>query len=529
MLRVCFASESMTFTSACSANFRVPGSSPASFIESVATCDNGTEFCGYDVQLWEEIAADMGIHEGQDWLRVCVGAKASAFALEDMAEYEHAHIARNDSDETTRIDRLGSFRPARVCDILASGTAVNSERVDVLGLKFTHPILQSPIAALVYSPDRHLSMWDFFRPMTPRLWSVMLITILLVPVAVVGLELVLSEKNRYRYERWRWRGRLGVVHAFGEGIWESIGHFLHTHHFPVSSTPARVVVAAYAFLTLVFANTYLANLAAFTTIDRLMDATATFHDLWGTPVGVFAPFRKAIDDAFGFTTTIIAVDGGFWGDAVVQGLANGTYSAVMFYEHSLQYLVDRDSAVPLRILDERVRLTDTDFVFRRTFPDDAIRRGVDTAIIALRESGRLAELQQQFIPSNLSGNEANSGGSGRAMPVTFYPLAGAWILYGTAILCAFTLAFVRLWTAWTHPEDRAARALSVKTRVFKTVFSSTANARLMGCDRGAAPNMRRVDDGDGVLADCMLMLEDVRGKLEGTRDRIVDESIPPSS
>ena len=104
-------------------------------------------------------------------------------------------------------------------------------------------------------------------------------------------------------------GRVRVRYAFGVGLWESLCHVLHIDHMRVFAVPARIVVAAYAFVVLVFSNTYLANLAAFLTADRLNTQSRTLRDLWGKPVGTYGIFQDAIEQAYGLSTIDIPAVG----------------------------------------------------------------------------------------------------------------------------------------------------------------------------------------------------------------------------
>ena len=52
----------------------------------------------------------------------------------------------------------------------------------------------------------------------------------------------------------------GLRRAYGEGLWESICHPLQINHMRVFAMPSRLIVAAYAFMVLVFSNTYLVRI-----------------------------------------------------------------------------------------------------------------------------------------------------------------------------------------------------------------------------------------------------------------------------
>jgi hypothetical protein len=79
------------------------------------------------------------------------------------------------------------------------------------------------------------------------------------------------------------------------GVWHAISHVLHMNCLRVFSAPSRTVVTAYAFIVIVFSNTYLANLAAFLTVDRLNNHINSFHDLWSKAVGTYPVYIDLLD------------------------------------------------------------------------------------------------------------------------------------------------------------------------------------------------------------------------------------------
>lgn len=521
-LRVCFAFESMAYTPVCSANFTVPYSDPPVKLESISNCP-GRDYCGYDPDLWGAIADRSGLQEGRDWVRVCAGSSAYSYVLEDMAEYESIHIKRNDSDSSTAIGERGEFRPAGACDVFASGMAATEERGGLLGLQFTRPILRSPMAALVHAPIDKRGMWEFLRPLTPELWTTMLATVLLVPVAVVSMELILSD-SRYRFERWRWRGRMSTLHALGQGIWESAGHFIHTHHFPARTLPGRVIVAMYAFMTLVFANTYMANLAAWTTADRIQSMENSFSDLSGKPVVSFTAFQQAIEDTLGISTMgMDTPTGTFWADAVAKQLSSGAIAAVVFYEQSLHYVISSHTTDSLRMLDERVRILDTVFAFRRTYSNTTVIQAVNNAMLQLQESGAMSTLQEKYIPI-----EANTGEESptELIPVPLFPLSGLWVINAMAVLVAVALACARIYAARLRPNNRSSRGLMVRSQMLRKGMHQLASS-FVPC----APThlQQLVQDTHSVVSaqvsDCLLMLQDTRRTLESMRGALVGDEL----
>jgi hypothetical protein len=75
-----------------------------------------------------------------------------------------------------------------------------------------------------------------------------------------------------------------------ECLWHSISQTLSIDVFKVSSLPARIVTASYAFLVLIITHTYTANLAAFLTVKQLDTKINSVEDLVGKTVATLPTY-----------------------------------------------------------------------------------------------------------------------------------------------------------------------------------------------------------------------------------------------
>jgi Ligand-gated ion channel len=66
----------------------------------------------------------------------------------------------------------------------------------------------------------------------------------------------------------------------------------------VHALQSRIIVAGYAFLVLIISSTYLANLAAFLTVDQIDSTISTITDLWGQPVATLPPYAARLEQAY---------------------------------------------------------------------------------------------------------------------------------------------------------------------------------------------------------------------------------------
>lgn len=111
---------------------------------------------------------------------MCLGGAAFYEGIVDLSEYQNASSK--------------AYRPARFCDLFASGLSGHSERSIELGLQFTRPIIRSSVAAMVHAPVKVRGIWAFFQPLSWSLWVTMAGASLAVPVGVVCLELLFKSR-----------------------------------------------------------------------------------------------------------------------------------------------------------------------------------------------------------------------------------------------------------------------------------------------------------------------------------------------
>jgi ABC-type amino acid transport substrate-binding protein len=71
-------------------------------------------------------------------------------------------------------------------------------------------------------------------------------------------------------------------------------------------------------------------------------------------------------------------------------LKSGELTAAVMDEGVLQSIVNNDKSCSMRLIPEKIVITDSVMSFRRTFKDDAFRRAVDSVLLAFLEDGTLS-------------------------------------------------------------------------------------------------------------------------------------------
>lgn len=500
-LRVCYTVESVAWSSVCAANFTFPwkpDGTPATV--SLNECVDDVSFCGYGAALWDVVSTDIGLREGRDWVRVCVGGSAFYDTLEDLSEG----------------GVRGPYRPA-TCDMVASGLIADYWRAQDLGLQFTSAISRSSVAVMVRSEVIRRGRWEFMRPFTAAVWIAILIMVLTVPVAAIGHELVMRRNSLFREisrEPARPRTRYKVLAcAYAEGLWQSVGQLLQTRVMGTRSLPSRIVCAAFAIATQLLISTYLANLSAWLVSDRLASSEQSVRELWNKSVGTYPVYQDVMASVYNVKTFAIPAEGPKWGERVAQSIVHGDYFAAVLDESVIVPLVSRSADCSLRMITERVTLSDTVLAFRRTFDDHALMRSVDHRLLQLQQSGRMQQLRARFEAASFDGDTV--GGCDRgvviddaAQPVPFRPLSGLWVVYACCVVLAIGFGAFKLALARKDPGQRD---LNIRTHMLMST--------IMRHRGGNAPALTRQTTS---RSSRHLVEQRARDKLERTQVLIAD-------
>jgi hypothetical protein len=123
------------------------------------------------------IAKSLGLTEGRDYVRVCMGENGFADTVYDLSEY---------------MNMSKVFRPAEYCDISAQTLTVTADRQTQLGIQFSRATFRGSLAVLIYAPVHKPGLWAFMRPLEWKVWIMLLATIPIVPFMVIFFEATFS-------------------------------------------------------------------------------------------------------------------------------------------------------------------------------------------------------------------------------------------------------------------------------------------------------------------------------------------------
>lgn len=84
--------------------------------------------------------------------------------------------------------------PARYCDISAQTITVTKERTQDLGIQVSRRTYRGHLATIVIASLRRRGMWAFMQPLEWRVWTMLLATILAVPLLLLILDSAFSSR-----------------------------------------------------------------------------------------------------------------------------------------------------------------------------------------------------------------------------------------------------------------------------------------------------------------------------------------------
>lgn len=119
-----------------------------------------------------EVADRLGLLEGPDFERVCLGEKGFNYVID----------ALNETDGT-----YGR------CDVGVAAITVSSEREDH-GIIFSRATHRSYLAVMVYAPLKQRGKWAFFEPLDTFVWIGIALTVVLTPLIVFFFEAVFNKR-----------------------------------------------------------------------------------------------------------------------------------------------------------------------------------------------------------------------------------------------------------------------------------------------------------------------------------------------
>eukprot|EP00892_Ulva_mutabilis_P009353 jgi/Ulvmu1/6790/UM030_0128.1 len=424
-----------------------------------APCTDQQDFCGYDIDVWREVAEALNLTEGTDYKHVCLGKGANGFP------YVIDSLAGDD-------DTYGA------CDIGVSGITATAERKD-RGITFCRPIYRAFLSVLVHAHLERRGTWAFFTPLHAHVWFALVATVFLTPLLVFFLEAVFNKCTIYAKD-----GKIDIPRGLRECLWHSLSHTLSIDVFHVHSFSARIVVVAYAFLVLIITHTYTANLAAFLTVQRLDTSVRSIEDLRGKAVATIPTYTERLRDSF----DIIATDEeGQDYPRIMDRLKAGEFAAFISGDTQLLPRAYADQSCTLHVLAESVAEFDHVFAFRRGFPSDPFITEVNRVLLDMQENRALEGLHSKHMPAPPRCMREYQEYS-ETNQVKLSAMWGLWLVMSGAVAIAFITAAIEFAVKHYHDHEDAHDMRSA-VRVFATSISSRFGRRNNGGaqDPEAAP------------------------------------------
>lgn len=128
------------------------------------TVEDTSTYSGFDVEMFRQMASDLKLTEGTDYVFKCVEFDVMLDNATDPS------LPRNE-----------------VCDISAGGITITAQRQEE-GVKFSYPYLNTGLQIAVRFSQTTVNGWRWTQPFTLNLWLVVLATLVIFPIILFLLE-----------------------------------------------------------------------------------------------------------------------------------------------------------------------------------------------------------------------------------------------------------------------------------------------------------------------------------------------------
>lgn len=373
--------------------------------EPMVTCNteqDPREYSGFDIEKFRQVAKHMGWKEGINYTFACI-PEGFGVMMKDLFDTADG-----------------------ICHLATAGITLSSERVD-MGLKFTYPTLRVQLAAIVKANLRSRSRWDFLRPLDWNVWVAVIATSVGVPAFLIILE-SLATHGFILKEDW--------IAGLKEALWDSSIVLLHFGQIDVQSTAARVLSLSYGFLVLIIIQSYVANLAAFLTLEGIESGVESIGDLRGRTVGTIPTYTERLRRNGLFATELPFTD---TMEKRAQRILSGPLDAIITDWPIVEFLAGTNCN--LKQIPERIEPFDYAVAFPATAPDDIID-SMSESIQQLNQDGAIEKLADEHIlvENSLCAHEK----ADETSSIRMTQIWGLWIVLGFCIGAAAFLLIISM-------------------------------------------------------------------------------------
>ncbi|XP_078322835.1 glutamate receptor-like [Crassostrea virginica] len=321
---------------------------------------------------------------------------------------------------------------------------ITSDRERVVD--FTKPFLSLGISIMIKKPaDKAAHIFSFMEPLSSEIWMCILF-------AYVGVSVVLFLVSRFSPAEWK-VDSTNITNDFtiSNSLWYALGAFMQQGcDISPSAVSGRLVGSVWWFFTLIIISSYTANLAAFLTVDRMNTPINSVEDLakqtkiqYGTlkEGATFSFFNKSrfalYERMFAYMNSVpdVFVKSSDQGKQKVRN-SKGFYAFLM-ESTTIEYTNLRLPCDTMKIGSN----LDSKGYGIATPPNSILKDSLTLAVLALRESGELAQIKKAWF-DNMSQCPPESSDDGSQASLKLRNVAGIFYILSCGLIMSTVVAAV---------------------------------------------------------------------------------------
>lgn len=321
---------------------------------------------------------------------------------------------------------------------------ITSDREKVVD--FTKPFLNLGISIIIKKPvDKGAHIFSFMEPLSSEIWMCILF-------AYVGVSVVLFLVSRFSPAEWK-VDNTNITNDFtiSNSLWYALGAFMQQGcDISPSAVSGRIVGSVWWFFTLIIISSYTANLAAFLTVDRMNTPINSVEDLakqtkiqYGAlkDGSTYSFFNKSkfplYERMFAYMNSVpdVFVNSTELGKKKVRE-SNGLY-AFLLESTTNEYTNLRLPCDTMKIGSN----LDSKGYGIATPPNSILKDTLTLAVLALRESGELAQIKKRWF-DDMSQCPQESPDDGSQASLNLKNVAGIFYILSCGLIISIVVAGV---------------------------------------------------------------------------------------
>lgn len=327
-------------------------------------------------------------------------------------------------------------------DVAVAPVTITSDREKVVD--FTKPFLSLGISIMIKKPpDKGSHIFSFMEPLSSEIWMCILF-------AYVGVSVVLFLVSRFSPAEWK-VDETNITNDFtiSNSLWYALGAFMQQGcDISPSAVSGRIVGSVWWFFTLIIISSYTANLAAFLTVDRMNTPINSVEDLakqtkiqygcldGGATYSFFNKSKFALyERMFAYMNSVpdVFVKSTALGIQKVRD-SNGLY-AFLLESTTNEYTNLRLPCDTMKIGSN----LDSKGYGIATPPSSILRDTLTLAVLALRESGELAQIKKHWF-DDMSQCPEEGPNDGSQASLTLKNVAGIFYILSCGLILSVVVA-----------------------------------------------------------------------------------------